>query len=129
MPKPASLALAGAAIVLALTAAGAQDVHTSLACRIGPASGKGFAIQVANTTKAPLKPETIVNIHARWKNPGSPGEIDECFALTGPLAPGATISHVTKFDRDQDPLDCTAFVSSLHPMIVHESGSSETDCD
>lgn len=106
-----------------------NDVKTPLACKIGPPSGKGFEIRVANTTKSPLKTEAIVNIHARWKNPGSPGEIDECFVLTSPLAPGAAISHVTKFDRDQDPLDCTAFISSLHPAVLHENGASETDCD
>ncbi|HEY2068971.1 MAG TPA: hypothetical protein VGG48_05410 [Rhizomicrobium sp.] len=129
MPKLAKLALVTAAALLALTTANAADVKTPLACKIGPPSGKGFSIQVVNATKAPLKPQTIVNIHARWKNPGSPGEIDECFVLDAPLAPGATIAHVMKFDRDQDPMDCTSFISSLHPAVVVSNGASETACD
>ena len=105
-----------------------NDVKTPLSCKIGPASGKGFEIHIANTTKSPLKAETIVNIHARWGKTGA-GEIDECFVLDSPLAPGAMVPHVTKFDRDQDPLDCTAFVSSLHPAVLHENGASGTDCE
>jgi hypothetical protein len=111
------------------SAQAADDVKTPLACKIGPATGPGFALQIKNTTRGALKTETIVNVHARWGKAASPGEIDECFALTAPLAPGANVSHVTKFDRDQNPLDCTAFVSSLHPAVLHENGGSETDCD
>src|ERR1700742_3875566 len=106
----------------------AEDVKTPLACKVGPASGKGFEMHIVNTTRAVLKVDAILNMHARLAKTDS-GEVDDCFVLTAPLARGAMIGHVTKFDRDQDPLDCTAFISSLHPAVVHENGASEADCD
>jgi hypothetical protein len=107
----------------------AADVKTPLGCKIGPPNGPGFALQIRNTTKTALKTDAIINIALNWKKPGMPGTNNECFALSAPLAPGATISHVSKLDRDQSPVDCAAFVSSLHPAVLHENGASETDCD
>lgn len=124
------IAIVSAVLATSLTAAGAADVKTPLACKIGPPSGNGFALAIKNTTGKTLKPETIVNIDFHWHNATfSDGEINECWALTAPVAPGGMISHVTKLDRDRDPLGCDSWLSSLHPAVVHENGASETDCD
>ncbi|HTQ15369.1 MAG TPA: hypothetical protein VMH86_15970 [Rhizomicrobium sp.] len=118
------------AAFLAAGAASAGNVKTPLSCKIGAASGNGFAVAIKNTTGKTLKPETIVNLDFHWHNATFPnGEIDECWALDAPVAPGGMISHVTKLDRDRDPLNCESWLSSEHPAVVHANGMSETDCD
>jgi len=129
MSKLSTTAALSGVLLLAVAPASAADVKTPLVCTIGPASGPGFELQIKNSTKAALRAETIVNIVAKWQRRSMPGEIDDCFALRAPLAPGAVVPHVMKFDRDQNPRSCTAFLSSAHPSVVHADGGTETDCD
>ena len=129
MTKLSNITFVSAVFLLGLAQANAADVKTPLACAIGAPSGPGFALAIKNTTAHALKPETIINVAVKWTKPGMPGEIDECFVVAAPLAPGATVPHVTKLDRDQSPVSCAAYLSSDHPAVLHQNGGSETDCD
>jgi len=129
MSKLPRTTFVSAAILLGFVQANAADVKTPLACSIGAPSGPGFELKIKNTTHAALKTETIINVAVKWTKPGMPGEVDECFVVAAPLAPGGTVGHVTKLDRDQNPVSCAAYLSSDHPAVLHQNGGSETDCD
>ncbi|HEV2561964.1 MAG TPA: hypothetical protein VGT78_07465 [Rhizomicrobium sp.] len=109
--------------------ASAADVKTPLACTVGAPSGPGFQLAIRNSTGKTLTTDTIINVELDATRAGVPGGVSECFVPDAPFAAGATILHVTKLDRDQNPVSCSAYLSSDHPSVVYANGGSETDCD
>src|SRR5262249_3735065 len=116
-------------LILGGFAARAADVKTLLACRIGAATPAGQILDIANTTPAPLKTETVVNLIVHTAGQ-TPGESDSCFALAAPLAAKAHVSHTLKLGVPGAPRACEAFVSSKIPAVIHGAdGSTMTQCD
>jgi hypothetical protein len=121
--------IATVAISLVCTAAAsaAPQIKATLACKLGQAMEQDHMLDIQNTTKAPLPPETIVNLYI---TAAPHGEQYDCFALTSPLAAGAHISHMEKVNVGNTGMACKAFLSSKYPAISHGSGgSSSTQCD
>lgn len=118
-----------AAIVCGLAGgAVAQDVKTPLDCKLGQSMEKDHMLDITNTTKTPLKTETIINLDI--KTTAANSDQWDCFALTAPLAPKAHLSHMETMRIDGTPNVCKAYLSSKTPAIIHGSdGSSMTQCD
>ncbi len=107
----------------------AADLKTPLTCKLGASMEADHMLDITNTTPGALKTETIVNLVINTAAP-TPGEADDCFALTAPLAAKGHISHMVTLHIGGTPSVCRAFVSSKIPAIIHGSdGSATTQCD
>ena len=120
-------ASAAIAAICCASASAAPQVKATLPCTFGQAMEQDHMLDIANTTKAALSAETIVNLAITAK---PNGEQYDCFALTAPLAAGAHLSHMEKVTVGTTGLVCKAFLSGKYPAISHGSdGSSSTQCD
>ncbi len=118
---------AATAAICCTGAAAAPQIKATLPCTFGQSMEQDHMLDIQNTTKAALPPETIVNLDITAK---PNGEQYDCFALTAPLGAGAHLSHMEKVTVGSDGLACTAFLSSKYPAISHGAdGSSSTQCD
>lgn len=102
-----------------------------LTCVIAPAKGNDHPFSITNSTGKPLKKETIINTVLNWKSASVPvGEKDDCFAIDSDLAAKGVIARTNRLDSGATGETCQAYVSSLHPHVVHSAdGGASTDCD
>jgi OOP family OmpA-OmpF porin len=104
---------------------------TVLTCALGPAKGNDHPFSITNSTGKALKKETIINTVLNWKSSGFPvGQKDDCLAIDGDLAPNGVIARTNTLDSGAAGETCQAYVSALHPSVVHSAdGGAFTDCD
>jgi OOP family OmpA-OmpF porin len=113
----------------AMTAAATNAKGTLLACTLGPQSGVNQSISIMNSTGTVLKPETIINVSVD-ATAALPGGADDCFAVDRALPANGKVSRVVALGAGATGSICRAYVSKLHPAVVHQAdGGVFTECD